>query len=490
MSHNAHSSAASPKSDPAATSWRNDWSFWFLLSMIAAFLICAGSVRGENKADSLESVQAPTPGPLQFLPLPSPQAEMTLADSSAGQNENASQEAAKKAEKNQTAGKAEKETEIEQADDLPAPPPVEDSPADEDSSVPLPPMVNPPQLAVPPATRPVVTPQPDAAKPAIPMPMPTRKPASPRSTPEKASVVEQPTPASQKNSAKDGSQKSTLGSDLKPNGIQNRPAGKLMPLPETAEPENIGSEVDSPDSKEAPVVRQQNDQPRAAEPKGEPDVNVTEKTPAKTEETNDEETESWSILITPGKQHVTPQDKADRITTFKLDSETGQMIGGPEEKVLGPHETYHRPHTKQHVSPAGHHESARFPAQSPDVSNYQEIYDSIPYSRAEYLANPGYRHDATMEIMFGEMRPTTIHKTDTPRRIYNLPPLHEDPRVQRQPLPWSPYGPNNYLGYYYGPGMGYRFGYGPYWTPNSTYRRSATVYGPLFNRYYRPLGAY
>lgn len=484
MSHHAHSSAASPKSDPAATSWRNDWSFWFRLSMIAAFLICAGSVRGENKADSSESVQTPTPGPLQFLPLPSPQAEMTLADSSAGQNEAASHETGKKAEKKQAAGKA--ETETEQADDLPAPPPVSDSPADEDSSVPLPPMVNPPQLSVPSATKPVVTPQPDVAKPAIPMPMPTRKPASPKSEPEKATVVEQPAPASEKSSAKDGLQKRTLGSDLKPNGIQNRPAGKLMPLPETAQPEKIGGEVDSPDSEEAPVVRQQNDQPKAAEPKGEPDVKVTEKAPVESKKADDEETESWSILITPGKQHVTPQDKADRITTFKLDSKTGRMIGGPEDKVLGPEETYHNPRA---VSPAGHHEAARFPAQSPDVSNYQQIYDSIPYSRAEYLANPGYRHDATMELMFGEMRPTTIHKEDTPRRIYNLPPIHEDPRVQRQPLPY-PYGPNNYLGYYYGPGMGYRFGYGPYWTPNSTYRRSATVYGPLFYRYYRPLRGY
>ena len=43
--------------------------------------------------------------------------------------------------------------------------------------------------------------------------------------------------------------------------------------------------------------------------------------------------------------------------------------------------------------------------------SYLEIYRSIPFSRAEYLANPSYRHEATMEIMMGQLRPTVIHKT-------------------------------------------------------------------------------
>jgi hypothetical protein len=41
---------------------------------------------------------------------------------------------------------------------------------------------------------------------------------------------------------------------------------------------------------------------------------------------------------------------------------------------------------------------------------YREIYHSIPFSRAEYDASPSYRHDATMEILFGQMRPTVINR--------------------------------------------------------------------------------
>lgn len=41
---------------------------------------------------------------------------------------------------------------------------------------------------------------------------------------------------------------------------------------------------------------------------------------------------------------------------------------------------------------------------------YTEIYKSIPFIRAEYDANPSYIHDSTMEILFGQMRPTVIQR--------------------------------------------------------------------------------
>lgn len=44
---------------------------------------------------------------------------------------------------------------------------------------------------------------------------------------------------------------------------------------------------------------------------------------------------------------------------------------------------------------------------------YYEIYKSIPFIRAEYNANPSYIHDSTMEILFGQMRPTVIHRGTT-----------------------------------------------------------------------------
>lgn len=40
-----------------------------------------------------------------------------------------------------------------------------------------------------------------------------------------------------------------------------------------------------------------------------------------------------------------------------------------------------------------------------DARNYKRIYRTIPFIRSEYEANPSYRHEATMEILFGQLRP-------------------------------------------------------------------------------------
>lgn len=48
---------------------------------------------------------------------------------------------------------------------------------------------------------------------------------------------------------------------------------------------------------------------------------------------------------------------------------------------------------------------------------YDEVYASIPYRRAEYLADPGYRHEATMEVLFGQLRPKTTVSHYTPRTV-------------------------------------------------------------------------
>lgn len=45
-----------------------------------------------------------------------------------------------------------------------------------------------------------------------------------------------------------------------------------------------------------------------------------------------------------------------------------------------------------------------------DPAAYWAIYRSIPFIRTEFLANPSYRHDATMELMFGQLRPTVVHR--------------------------------------------------------------------------------
>ncbi len=51
-----------------------------------------------------------------------------------------------------------------------------------------------------------------------------------------------------------------------------------------------------------------------------------------------------------------------------------------------------------------------------DSRSYREIYNSIPFSRAEYDANPGYRHQATMEIMLGQLHPIIVAPPAPPRQ--------------------------------------------------------------------------
>jgi hypothetical protein len=45
---------------------------------------------------------------------------------------------------------------------------------------------------------------------------------------------------------------------------------------------------------------------------------------------------------------------------------------------------------------------------------YAQAYAQIPFSRSEYEANPGYRHDAALELMFGVLRPVTVMRQTAP----------------------------------------------------------------------------
>lgn len=55
---------------------------------------------------------------------------------------------------------------------------------------------------------------------------------------------------------------------------------------------------------------------------------------------------------------------------------------------------------------------ARIPAAR---MSYAEAYAAVPFSRTEYEANPTYRHQAALELMFGVLRPTTLVQHYTPR---------------------------------------------------------------------------
>ena len=109
------------------------------------------------------------------------------------------------------------------------------------------------------------------------------------------------------------------------------------------------------------------------------------------------------------------------------------------------------------------------PIAVPQVSVYEKIYNAIPFNRTEYLANPSYRHETTMELLTGNQRQIVVHRNYTPR-------LNEP--IERQPL----FLYNNYGGYY-GGGMGYgfpgRYGFG--------YGFNSTPGFPPAFRYFLPI---
>ena len=47
-------------------------------------------------------------------------------------------------------------------------------------------------------------------------------------------------------------------------------------------------------------------------------------------------------------------------------------------------------------------------------ASYSEVYNSIPFRRSEYLANPSYRHEATVELLLGQIRPKTVTNISMP----------------------------------------------------------------------------
>jgi len=104
-----------------------------------------------------------------------------------------------------------------------------------------------------------------------------------------------------------------------------------------------------------------------------------------------------------------------------------------DEELVPPAPSFDEPRTTHFAEEEWTIEITPGPSRSAKglIANYQEIYNAIPYRRVEYLANPSYRHDTTVEVLFGQMRPTTIHRTDSPQRVVN-------PRPQlTQPYPLS-----------------------------------------------------
>ncbi|MCP4788063.1 MAG: hypothetical protein GY903_12755 [Fuerstiella sp.] len=103
-----------------------------------------------------------------------------------------------------------------------------------------------------------------------------------------------------------------------------------------------------------------------------------------------------------------------------------------------------------------------------NAADYVRIYGSIPFNRAEYNANPTYRHDSTMEILTGNARHQTIVRHGAPKQV----------QTQSQATPYPGAGlPGYFPGTFVRPGV--RLNYyrhfpslNPYWSvvnPNGVF---------------------
>jgi len=124
--------------------------------------------------------------------------------------------------------------------------------------------------------------------------------------------------------------------------------------------------------------------------------------------------EAWTVSIKPATRTAKAEPRALPVPS-PMDVTPAVALVQATEPAAPPAEL---PPIPPMQDPAAGVRSAHGVTVSPDVRSsvellglrYAEAYRSIPFNRAEYDANPSYRHEAAMELVFGQMRPTTIVK--------------------------------------------------------------------------------
>lgn len=127
---------------------------------------------------------------------------------------------------------------------------------------------------------------------------------------------------------------------------------------------------------------------------------------------------TWEMTISPQDGTIVPEQPTPEaapiiLAAFQEDTEAEAAVPEPveAEESLAPESV-----PAEQVDPAVPAEDAGepipvvTPAPGVDPAAYWCVYRTIPFIRTEYLANPSYRHEATMEFLFGQLRPTVIHK--------------------------------------------------------------------------------
>ena len=159
---------------------------------------------------------------------------------------------------------------------------------------------------------------------------------------------------------------------------------------------------------------------------------------------------AWTMTIAPaGRERAAAQPSAVRVAM-------NDEIDGP----IVPLPIENEPAGRDATEPQAASES-EVPSSEPaipcgpmtfDRNTYWAAYQAVPFIRTEYQANPSYRHEAAMELLFGQLRPTVIHKTQETGFAQAPPP-------QR---PFPPYIFNPVLG---GQIPSFVFNYGPRTVP-------------------------
>lgn len=114
----------------------------------------------------------------------------------------------------------------------------------------------------------------------------------------------------------------------------------------------------------------------------------------------------WVMQIEPGVSRVPPvvplpEIPADEVETVTAEkpvaaaTDVGEMPPAPEPVI----ETSIVQSRGMMIIPRGAESCADL------AVRYKQIYAAIPFNRAEYVANPSYRHDATMELLTGNVQP-------------------------------------------------------------------------------------
>ena len=136
---------------------------------------------------------------------------------------------------------------------------------------------------------------------------------------------------------------------------------------------------------------------------------------------------SWAVTISPGAPAKTESAEPTGIVLTAYQPELDGPVPAPVEAPAtqaGP--------AKAAVGETVGAAPAACPPMFVDAASYAAVYRSIPFLRSEYLANPSYRHEATMEILFGQLRPTVIHKEQPGRTVPSLSEAAPPPAA----FPW------------------------------------------------------